>query len=133
SAAEPGLAAPVVGRGVGPGACGGEMMPGAKSAPHPRLRATLGGEQTSGVSSLAFSPNGKLLAAAHPDDLAVRLWDVASGKEKATLQGHTDRVWSVAFRSGGQLLASGSYDRTVKLWDVTTGKKRATLKGAWEA
>src|SRR5262249_28015066 len=104
-------------------------MPGAQSAQQPRLRATLGGEPTSWVSSLAFSPNGTLLAAAHPDDLAVRLWDVTSGKEKATFKGHTDRVWSVAFRSDGQLLASGSYDLTVRLWDVTTGKERATLKG----
>ncbi|KUO09538.1 caspase, EACC1-associated type [Streptomyces sp. DSM 15324] len=35
------------------------------------------------------------------------------------LPGHTDRVYSVAFRSGGRVLASGSADQTVRFWDLT--------------
>ena len=50
-------------------------------------------------------------------------------KLRATLQGHTESVVSVAFSPDGKTLASASYDGTIKLWDVATGKERATLKG----
>jgi ATP-binding cassette subfamily B protein len=58
----------------------------------------------------------------------VWLWDVATGKEKATLRGHTAAVYPVAFSGDGKLLASGSADGTVRLWDVATGKEKAVLK-----
>jgi WD40 repeat protein len=90
---------------------------------------------TDSVLSVAFSPDGKTLASGggaihageyNPGEL--KLWDVATGKERATLKGHTIVV-SVAFSPDGKTLASGSQDETVKLWDVATGKERATLKG----
>ena len=59
----------------------------------------------------------------------MKLWDITTGKELATLKGHTDTVSSVAFDLYGKTLATGSGDRTVKLWDITTGKELATLKG----
>src|SRR4051812_26350380 len=46
---------------------------------------------------------------------------------RATLQGHTNEVASVAFSPDGKTLASASYDGTLKLWEVATGKERATL------
>jgi WD40 repeat protein len=50
-------------------------------------------------------------------------------KEKATLKGHTDYVFSVAFSPDSKTLASGCQDGTIKLWDVATGKEQATLTG----
>ena len=54
---------------------------------------------------------------------------VATAKLKATLEGHTDNVWSVAFSPNGQTLASGSYDQTIRLWNVNTGHLLHTLTG----
>ena len=46
-----------------------------------------------------------------------------------TLEGHRKEVTSVAFRPGGEQVASGSLDDTVKIWDATTGLEMHTLKG----
>jgi WD40 repeat protein len=53
----------------------------------------------------------------------------ATSKQRATLSGHVEYIWSVAYSPDGRTLASGSWDRTIKLWQVATGKVRATLEG----
>jgi RNA polymerase sigma factor (sigma-70 family) len=70
-----------------------------------------------GVLSLAFSPDGKVLAAAGCDH-AVHLWDTATGERLGTLQGHEAAVWSVAFAPDGKTLVSASQDTTALVWDV---------------
>ncbi len=84
------------------------------------------------VHSVAFSPDGKLLASAS-SDLTIKLWEVSTGKELRTLRGHEDTVYSVTFHPNGKLLASASEDHTVRLWEVSTGKELQTLKGHEEA
>src|SRR2546422_1065184 len=83
------------------------------------------------VASVAFSPDGKTLASggggSGPGE--IKLWDVATGKERAALKGHTRGVTSVAFSPDGKTLASGDDDQTIRLWDVQTCKEQATLKG----
>jgi WD40 repeat protein len=78
------------------------------------------------VNSVAFSPDGKMLAAACENG-TIELWEVATHRRRATLKGHTDRVNSVAFSDDGRLLAAGGCDHdgngTIRLWDV-----RAILK-----
>jgi WD40 repeat protein len=46
-----------------------------------------------------------------------------------TLEGHTDRVTSVAFSTDGKQVVSGSWYRTVQLWDAGTGALQQTLEG----
>ena len=75
---------------------------------------------TASVQSVAFSPDGQLLAS-DSDDKIIQLWDPATGTLQQTLKGHTDCIRSVAFSPNGQLLASGSDDNTVRLWDPATG------------
>ena len=43
------------------------------------------------------------------------------------LNGHTDRVWSVAFNDDGTKVVSGSWDNTIKVWNVATGEMEGTV------
>ncbi len=75
------------------------------------------------MSSVAFSPDGKTLAAGDYDG-AVTLWDVSGPAAPVQLGqpitvGYTDSVNSVAFSPDGKTLAAGDYDGAVTLWDVS--------------
>ena len=59
----------------------------------------------------------------------MKLWNVKTGEETATLRGHTAGVLSMAFSPDGTMLASGSEGGTVKLWNVKTDEETATLRG----
>ncbi|MFQ5830914.1 MAG: WD40 repeat domain-containing protein [Candidatus Methylomirabilia bacterium] len=79
------------------------------------------------VSSVAFSPDGRLLVSGGRDK-TLRLWEVATGREVRILKGHRDSVSSVAFSPDGRLLASGSQDQTVRLWEVATDREGQVLR-----
>ena len=66
---------------------------------------------------------GVWLATASLDKTA-KLWELATGKELRTFEGHQDWVLSVAFAPDGKTLATASKDKTVRLWDAATGKLR---------
>ena len=74
--------------------------------------------------ALAFSPCGKYLASGTwwekgMEKMAIRLWEVASGENIATLWGHPTDIQSLAFSPDSTLLASGSFECTTLLWDLT--------------
>ncbi len=91
-----------------------------------------------GILSVAFRPDGRLLAAGDTngeirlwqvDDSTVRLWSGSMGQTPKTFPGHTSQILSVCFNANGQILASGSNDCTAKLWEVSTGNCLKTLFG----
>jgi WD40 repeat protein len=70
------------------------------------------------VSSVAFSPDGKLLLTGGQAG-EMKLWDVATGTPRTTLWGRPRaEVWALAYSSDGKPFASGSDDGTIKLWDA---------------
>jgi WD40 repeat protein len=61
------------------------------------------------------------------EDRTVKVWDLESGVELVTLNGHEQVIWSVAVTSDGQRVVSGSDDGTLKVWDLESGRELATF------
>jgi WD40 repeat protein len=80
------------------------------------------------IYSLAFHPNGKMLASGSRDG-TIKLWSLSQGKLLQTLTGHTTWVSAIAFDRTGQVLASGSGDKTIKLWSIASGRETQTISG----
>lgn len=72
-------------------------------------------------------PTGLLASASY--DRTVRIWNPKTGQCLKLLQGHSNLVWTVGWRSDSKVLASGSDDQTIKLWDLETGQCLKTLQG----
>lgn len=95
-----------------------------------RATVTLSG-LADGVRALAFSSDGRFLAAAGgvPGKRGeVRIWEVDTQQPLVNISGHDDCVYGVAFSPDGKLVATASYDKLIKLWDASTGQEVRTLK-----
>ena len=96
------------------------------------LRRSLGGRERHGdgrdgqrkevtiQGPLVFSSDGKALVSGNSDN-SVTLWDLHTGRDVRTFQGHVAVVTGVALTPDGRRLASASYDNTVRIWDVGSG------------
>jgi WD40 repeat protein len=84
------------------------------------------------VIDLAWSPDGKLLAAAAGSG-PLSLFEAAGGQRRHSLPGHDNGTNALAWRPGaGSILVSGGQDNTVKFWDAAAGQHCATAEvGGW--
>jgi WD40 repeat protein len=83
-----------------------------------------------GLIALAVSPDGRVLVSGYGflvND--VHVWDTATGRPLARLQGHTGFVDALAFTKDGRRLISASGDQTIRLWDTATWAEVKVLRG----
>ena len=62
------------------------------------------------------------------DDSSIMLWNTASGESIKTLQGHTDRIWTIIKLKDGRI-ASASSDQKIRIWNITKGVCERVLSG----
>ena len=84
------------------------------------------GGHSSWVESVAFSPDGSLLATASLDGTAM-IWELARGRLLYTLSEHAAGVRDLAFSPNGRWLATLGDDWVVMLWEVETGQRMNTI------
>lgn len=97
--------------------------------------ATLSGHKEP-VLGLAFHPGGKLLASSSSrwgngfygtSPAEIKLWDLETRAEVATLPPQPSHVFAMVFTPDGKTLITGSMDTTTRLWDVESRKQTAVL------
>jgi WD40 repeat protein len=87
------------------------------------------------VYAVVYSPDTTLIATGgrdgpitgEPIECSVKIWDAKTGKLVATLKGHTDEVWCLAWTKDGKTLISGSSDSSIRTWNTTNWKQTAVL------
>ena len=92
----------------------GTVVPGMSKMPLRRIRTI----ETGAVHSAAFSPDGRLMAAA--SDNSLRLWSLETGKQVATLTGSGKPALGVQYSPDSQLLVAGG-DKALWIWEAATG------------
>ena len=67
------------------------------------------------VNSIAFSPDGRLLASTSKDD-TLRVWDMNNGHELICIQAHEKWANGVIFSPNGKLIVTTGGDNSIKFW-----------------
>jgi RNA polymerase sigma factor (sigma-70 family) len=91
-----------------------------------KLNHTL--EQVIYVNTVAFSPDGKMIASSTGGEL-IQVWGAEKGEQIVVLKGHPHGQRSVAFSPDSKRVAAGGHDGKVRIWDVRSGELLETLEG----
>jgi len=83
---------------------------------------------SAGVLSVAFSPDGNMIASGSVDD-TLRLWSANQGRLIRTMQGHPFPIGQLKFSPNGATLFTGSMDGVIRAWQVSSGSLAHSFKG----
>jgi WD40 repeat protein/tetratricopeptide (TPR) repeat protein len=72
--------------------------------------------------SVNVTPDGRTAVSASASGGSMRVWDLATGKDVCTLDGHTGWVTAISIAADGKIVISGSVDHTLRVWDMATGQ-----------
>jgi WD40 repeat protein/serine/threonine protein kinase len=100
------------------------LLRGSGEVERPPIATLIGHED--GITSIAYSADGKYLASASGDKSAI-IWDPANAQKLFGLTGHARAVQDIAFSPDGERLATVSLDRSVRLWDTHIGQETLIL------
>lgn len=128
-----GPAGAVGGFGIGGGGGFGGIPPAGRNADDNKgvfLYDTVSGKEVArlgkdNVRALAFAPDGRSLATTDVSESEIRVWEVASRKERCVFRGSSEGNLSLAFTPDGRTLAVGGQDTSVVLWDYLAPNKAA--------
>lgn len=81
---------------------------------------------TSGVGSLGFTPDSQVLISA--DDKTIRYWEMSTGKQLRSWEGHKGSIYGMRLSLNGQTLVSNGTDKVIRFWDVATGGEQRQLE-----
>lgn len=74
------------------------------------------------VLAVAVSRDGRTIVSGGADQ-SVRVWDAATGQQRAQMGGHTGPIHALAFTPDDAFVVSAAADRTLRLWDVAGGRQ----------
>ncbi|KUI62459.1 hypothetical protein VP1G_09572 [Cytospora mali] len=80
------------------------------------------------VNKIGFHPSGRYLATAC-EDTTWRLYDVATGTELLSQEGHSRAVMTVSFQTEGALVATAGMDSIGRVWDLRSGRTIMLCEG----
>jgi WD40 repeat protein len=84
-------------------------------------------------NAVVISDNNQWIAASYYDDIRIRLWDLRDPNQtKFILEGHNDRVQSIAISPDSRFLVSTSWDESAVVWDLLTRQALGKLEGHTE-
>jgi len=96
------------------------------------VTAVLAGHEDS-ITSVAWSPNGQLVATGGSSDNTVRVWNVHTGELVITLgdeENTTNFITAVSWSSDSTQLASGDSGDNIEVWDVVTGESTTGFRSS---
>eukprot|EP01065_Artemidia_motanka_P033019 TRINITY_DN39996_c0_g1_i1.p1 TRINITY_DN39996_c0_g1~~TRINITY_DN39996_c0_g1_i1.p1 ORF type:complete len:374 (+),score=69.67 TRINITY_DN39996_c0_g1_i1:61-1182(+) len=106
-------------------------VPGVTEVPAQPIRTVRG--HSGFVLACDVSPTGKQVITGS-EDSKVYMWETSTGKQIATMSGHSSKVYAASYTPStspcaGAHIVTGSLDQTVRIWDVESQRQRCLLRG----